>query len=307
MINQLLLNEINKVLGVGKPTARLNYSYNCPVCKHPKPKLEINFDEESSFYQNYSCWVCGVKGKSLFSLLKKINLPQDKLDRFKPFIKSKSLSLFLPKEEISLPKEFKSLISISDYDVVGKQALNYLRKRNIGEDDIIKYNLGYCEYGSYINRIIIPSYNFEGNLNYFTARSFDGSNYKYKNPSYSRNIIPFEFFINWELPIILCEGPFDAIAIKRNVIPLLGKTISENLMKKIITSKVNKIYIALDKDAFKQTLNLCEKLMNLGKKIYLIELPGKDPADLGFENFTLLVQKAKQLNFSKLLENKLKI
>ena len=42
---------------------------------------------------------------------------------------------------------------------------------------------------------------------------------KYKNPDVSRDIIPFELFINWDLPIILCEGLFDAIAIKsRNLI-----------------------------------------------------------------------------------------
>ncbi len=37
--------------------------------------------------------------------------------------------------------------------------------------------------------------------------------------------IPFEIFINWNSPIIRCEGMFDAISIKRNAIPLLGKNI----------------------------------------------------------------------------------
>ena len=60
------------------------------------------------------------------------------------------------------------------------------------------------------------------------------------------------------IPIILCEGLFDAMAIKRNAIPLLGKNIQSNLMKKIVTSVVNKIYIALDRDAIKQALNFCE-------------------------------------------------
>ena len=62
--------------------------------------------------------------------------------------------------------------------------------------------------------------------------------------------------------LVLCEGPFDAIAIKRNAIPLLGKNIQSNLMKKIVTSLVDKIYIALDKDAIKQALHFCEKLMD---------------------------------------------
>ena len=56
------------------------------------------------------------------------------------------------------------------------------------------------------------------------------------------------------------KGPFDAIAIKRNAIPLLGKNIQTNLMKKIVTSLVDKIYIALDRDAIKQALRFCEEV-----------------------------------------------
>ena len=92
--------------------------------------------------------------------------------------------------------------------------------------------------------IIIPTYDKDGRLNYFTARSFDKNSYiKYRNPQASRDIIPNEHFINWRLPIIICEGLFDAISIKRNAIPLLGKNIQSNLMKKIVSSFVQKIYI----------------------------------------------------------------
>ena len=111
--------------------------------------------------------------------------------------------------------------------------------------------------------------------------------------------------INWDLPIILCEGPFDAIAIKRNAIPLLGKNIQSNLMKKLVSSKVKKIYIALDTDAIKQALKFCEELLNEGKEVYLVELPGKDPSEMGFKEFTKLVQKATPLNQFSLMEKKI--
>ena len=172
--------------------------------------------------------------------------------------------------------------------------------------DIIKYNLGYCEKGVYANRIIIPSYDENGNLNYFTARSFEKTNpIKYKNPNVSRNIIPCEFFINWDLPLVLCEGPFDAIAIKRNVVPLLGKNIQSSLMKKIVMSSVSKIYIALDKDAQKQALNFCQQLMNEGKEVYLVDMQDKDPSEMGFKQFTNVIQETDYLNFSDLLAKKL--
>jgi len=173
-------------------------------------------------------------------------------------------------------------------------------------EDMIKYNMGYCEEGEYQNMIVIPSYDSKGNLNYFTARSFEKEPFrKYKNPSVSRDIVPFEMFINWSSPLVLCEGPFDAIAIKRNAIPLLGKNIQSSLMKKIVSSKVEKIYIALDSDAIKSALKFCERFMNEGKEVHLLEMDDKDPSELGFINFTKLIQKSTPLTLSGLLAKKL--
>jgi DNA primase len=160
--------------------------------------------------------------------------------------------------------------------------------------------------GEYSNRIIIPSYNIDGKLNYFTGRSFEKDPYvKYRNPQVSRDVIPNEHFINWDIPIVLCEGLFDAIAIKRNAIPLLGKNIQNNLMKRIVTSLVDKIYIALDRDAIKQALRFCEMLLAEGKEVYLVDLQDKDPSEMGFENFTKLIHTTKPLTYYNLMERKL--
>ena len=176
------------------------------------------------------------------------------------------------------------------------------------KDDIEKYNIGFCSSGRYASMIIIPSYDEVGNLNYFTGRSFQNNPYvKYRNPETSRDIIPFELFINWELPLILCEGPFDAMAIKRNAIPLLGKNIQKNLMKKIVSSTVKKIYIALDNDAMKQSLNFAEEFMNEGKEVYLVELEGKDPSEMGFSHFTNLIQNTFPLTQYTLMGKKLQL
>tara|TARA_X000001316_G_C916863_1_gene31129 strand:- start:613 stop:1086 length:474 start_codon:yes stop_codon:yes gene_type:complete len=156
--------------------------------------------------------------------------------------------------------------------------------------------------------VILPTYDKEGTLNYFTARSFEKEPYvKYRNPQVSRDIIPNEHLINWNIPIILCEGMFDAMAIKRNAIPLLGKNIQRNLMKKIVTSMVQKIYIALDKDAMSQALKFCETLMAEGKEVYLLDLEDKDPSEMGFNNFTKLIQTTFPITYSNLLERKLAI
>jgi len=112
-------------------------------------------------------------------------------------------------------------------------------------------------------------------------------------------------FINWDLPIILCEGPFDAIAIKRNTIPLLGKNIQSELMKKLITSRVDKIYIALDKDAQEQAFKYCQRFMDEGKEVYLVELKDKDPSEMGFIEFTNLIQETPPLTTFSLMEKKI--
>ena len=156
--------------------------------------------------------------------------------------------------------------------------------------------------------VIIPSYDELGELNFFTGRSFDKNPYiKYKNPEISRDIIPFELFINWDLPLILCEGPFDAIAIKRNAIPLLGKNLQPTLLKKIVTSTVKKIYIALDVDAMKQALDFAEYFTNQDKEVYLVELEGKDPSEMGFTQFTNLIQKTLPINQFDIMRRKFQL
>ena len=116
-----------------------------------------------------------------------------------------------------------------------------------------------------------------------------------------------EYFINWQVPVILCEGAFDAIAIKRNAIPLFGKSIPKSLMLKLVESQVKTVYLALDNDALKEALTYSQTLLDHGKEVYLIELEGKDPSDLGFEKMTQLLQKAKPLTFGDLLLRRLQI
>ena len=112
-------------------------------------------------------------------------------------------------------------------------------------------------------------------------------------------------FINWSLPLVLVEGSFDAIAVRRNAIPLFGKTISEDLRKKIIENKVSQLYICLDKDSQKQALEHAEYFMNNGVEVYFVDLEEKDPAEIGFEKMCKLIKETQPLTFSKFIEYKL--
>ena len=307
MINELLVNLVNSVLGEGKRTARGNQSYYCPFCNHHKQKLEVNFTENKKGYNPWHCWVCGKKGKTIKVLFKQLKSPPNQFLELSKLVKNGiDIEETISYEQVELPKEYKSILG--NTDIIAKKSFSYLRSRNINKDDILKYNMGYCDNGKYRNMIVIPSYDENGKLNYFSARSFDKNSYiKYRDPDCSRNIIPFELFINWDLPIVLCEGAFDAIAIKRNAIPLLGKNMQSNLLKKIVISSVKKIYIALDTDAIKQSLKHCEYFINQNKEVYLVELDGKDPSEIGFYHFTKLVQNTFPLTEYDIMEKKLSL
>ena len=307
MINELLVNLVNSVLGEGKRTARGNQSFPCPFCHHHKPKLEVNFTENKKGYNPWHCWVCGKKGKTIKVLFKQIQSTPEKFLELSKLVKTGSdVEEVIISTKVELPKEYKSILN--DTNITAKRAFNYLRSRNVTKDDIEKYNIGYCDFGKYKNMIIIPSYDKDGILNYFTARSIEKDAFiKYRNPDCSRNIIPFELFINWDLPLVLCEGPFDAMTIKRNAIPLFGKNIQTNLLKKIAESTVNKIYMALDTDAIKQALKHCEYFINQGKEVYLVELEGKDPSEIGFTQFTNLIQNTFPLTEYNIMEKKLSL
>ena len=305
MINQLLVNLVDSVIGKGKPTSGANYSYHCPFCNHYKPKLEINFQENEEGINHWHCWVCNKKGKKLISLFKAVSAPDHKIQELKSYVKinfheEKSNTA----EILALPKEYKPLYQANKETITVRQALAYLKKRGISEIDIKRYNIGYCESGRYKEMIILPSYDHSGTLNYFVARNFGPTDIKYKNPKVSKNIIPLELLINWDSPLVICEGMFDAIAIKRNAIPLLGKTISEKLMKKIVSSGVEQIFIALDNDALKQALEYCETFLNHGKEVFLINLDQKDPSEIGFTEFTKLLHASTPLTFRILMEKK---
>jgi DNA primase len=93
---------------------------------------------------------------------------------------------------LKLPDEFKSLAN----KCLPRSAapfLRYLSQRGVTRKEIIKWKIGYCSEGDYRNRVIIPSFNKDGFVNYYVARSIGDDWQKYKNPPASKDIIFNEF------------------------------------------------------------------------------------------------------------------
>jgi len=300
----LLLSIFGKLLGSYSEVKNNDVVFYCPFCHHHKKKFVLNL-----YNQKWHCWVCNASGRKFFHFLRKINARKDIIDEILKNI-GEYRNYSNDKDEktqydVSLPECFKPLWQKHNC-LTYKHSIRYLNKRNINDEDIMRYGIGYCADGSYQNRVIIPSYDDKCMINYFIARDiFPNSNFKYKNPNISKDTIMFELLINWNKPIILCEGVFDAIAIKRNAIPLLGKFPSKTLVKKIIHTGVKEIYIALDEDAKSDSIKLSDFLINYGIKTYRINLKEKDPSEMGFKKFWELLNHTNEYSFSKSIRERL--
>jgi DNA primase len=304
---QEVINILNDTLGIGTSMKNDEQAHHCPFCHHHKKKLQINLKT-----QQWHCWVCDAKGKRIQRLLKRLNVNTHKLKKIYEIYGDDYVVYSKESEEekveLRLPSEFKSLLKVPDgFNPTFKRVVEYAKQRNLTTEDIRRYNIGYCDGGHYAGRIIIPSYDSDNRINYFIARSvFPDESFKYKTPPVSKNVIMFENQINWDEPITLVEGVFDAMAVKRNAIPILGKFIPKKLNENIYKKGVKSINIFLDEDAQGQALHYTMQFTNQGIKTKNIIPTGKDASDMGFSEVNSKLKESKQTGFSDIISQKLK-
>jgi DNA primase len=283
--NDALVELLEDVLGdhgLHYPN-RGQISFNCPVCDDDRNKhnLEVNYIDNV-----YKCWACGdsegthgslgkifdkygnKKQKKLYNVLK----PETVVKREKK------------KKELKLPESFTLFKDSSPVYPVRRQAMNYLKSRGITDEMIEKFGIGFCDKGDHAGRIVIPSYNKKGELNYYIARSWNPmSRAKYKNPEAEKDkIIFWENLIDWKKDIYLVEGAFDGLFLD-NPIPMLGKHMSELLFETIYKNAKANVIICLDGDAWENAVKLYHELNGgeLYQKIKILKLPmDQDVCDL---------------------------
>jgi DNA primase len=298
-----LISLLSQILGDYKHHGKGEHYFSCPFCHHHNKKFAVNL-----LNNKWHCWVCGSKGNHLIGLFKKLDVSKSQIKELKKLLSEDDVKSFVETNdehvELRLPNEFKPLwVPVNTFEY--KHAIRYLKNRNISGYDIIRYRMGYCETGHYGGRIIVPSYGLDGKLNYFVARSYHDGGMKYKNPPVSKNVIVFEDQINWEEPIILCEGVFDAIAVRRNAIPMLGKFLPKKLETKLLEKQVKKVYILLDDDARNEALELEQKLKSNGLQVAQVFVTGGDAADLGFQKTWEFIDNSKTTTFKDFIQNRL--
>jgi len=260
---------------------------NCPKCQQRdgsrqpdgKYNLEINTEQEV-----FNCWKCEEPKFSghLSQLVRIFGTKADYdlyksyagsfYDRFTSFEKKDNIE-----EEIDLtielPREFISFHDMENENQDHINAYMYMvNERKIAREELLKYRMGFCIDGKYAGRIIIPSYDQDGMVNYFVGRSFKKS----LKPPYIN-----EGYINWDSTIYIVEGVFEMFSLV-NGAPQLGKTLSKRMVSLLSERKPN-VVIVLDPDAYINAIRIFQTLSAIygsqSEKVKIVKLKGKMDLD----------------------------
>jgi len=285
---------------LGKPESSSdgdNYSFVCPSCaknNSRKKKLVIKISDGI-----YHCWVCDLRGRNLLSLFKKY-FPAY-YEKASGIFKKNGNSTYTVQqnnefqESITLAPGFKLLgfkSLMDDPDVIAVR--NYVLRRGLRISDMWRYKLGTYTSGRFRRRVIIPSFNVDGKLNYFVARAIDvDCKRRYLNPKAERkNFVFNELNIDWKKELTIVEGPFDLMKAGENCTCILGSYCDESyeLFKKIVKN-MTPICLALDPDAKQKMHDIAQVFASYNIPVRIVDIAGY--GDVG-EMPKLEFQKRKQ-------------
>jgi DNA primase len=290
-------------------------AFDCPSCASEKG-LYTSTDGKGNLEINYKrgyfrCWACGQRNnmKGVISKLFYIHGNKELLKRFnlvKPDYRYNTDEEGDAKKVLTteLPEGFMQLTESNSNQMGYYEAMAYLNGRGIGQEIINKFNIGFINYGKHKNRVIIPSYDVDGNVNYFIARSFNKwAKPKYLNAETPKEEIIFNHsLINPYTTIYLVEGPFDSLVVP-NCIPLLGLHLHDNLYWYLQNNAKGEVVVILDGEAKKDGEAVYKKLNNLYlyNRVKIIYLSDKYDTSLIYEKFgnrgiKTILKTAKQMN-----------
>ncbi len=249
---------------------------NCKTYNTNKLKLVIQVET-----QQYNCWVCGLSGAGIHRLSNKY-FPSLFSSCSKVFKKtSKKNESVLPEEtgyNLELPKGFiflgENLKSI-DPDI--KSCIRYVKSRGLTEEDIWYFKFCATPTGNLKQRVIMPSFDADGELNYYVARSvFKNARMKYINSKVPKKDIIFnDINIDWSRELTLVEGPFDLTKANQNSTCLLGCSLKEEqtLFRKIVKNNTP-ICLALDPDVRQKAIKIASLLTSYGITVRMLDVTG---------------------------------
>ncbi len=280
-------------------------SVRCPDCGKPgKSKLCIIVESDV-----YHCWVCGLKGKGLKNLIKKVN-PSKVDDYICNYQSFKQVEKEKESLEIKLPDDFCLLVNGNKNDPDWRAVTKYALSRGFNKSTLWAFRVGYSRTFEWRRRLIITSFDAEGNLNFMTGRSIDKNNsFRYKNESAPRNTIVFnEMDLDFTKPLLIAEGPMDLVKVNmQNKTCLLGSSLNEDslLFKRIVENNTT-VILVLDDDAKQKALKIADKLSEYSIKTFVnFPKPGIDLNDMSKEDIEHLIKTSQQYNYKTKIKLKI--
>lgn len=284
----------------------------CPVCAPKdknKKKLAIRTDDDRNH-----CWVCGYRSRTLVPLLKKY-FGNAKLQEYKSkflpdFSKTSVEDDVTDGQKLELPYDYKILANASMQNRDFREVLKYVKDRGLSERDIWFYKLGVSEEKRWHRRVIVPSFDSQGKLNYFVARAIDKFRKpKYDNPDFDKLPIIFnELNVDWTKRLVLCEGAFDMFKCGDNTVPLLGSDLNEDssLFNMVLVNNTP-IAMALDGDMWEtKTIKNCRKLVSYDIDVHLVDTRShSDPGSMTKQQFKEALNVAKPFVWESSFSTKL--
>lgn len=273
----------------------VNVAFRCPGCgKNPeKKKLVVRIDNEK-----WHCWVCDTKGRSILGLLRKY-APSHAGEWRNRFTEDRRFHFDndeTPVEEkVELPECLPVEALLKERDPDAKAILMYLESRNVDLDKAYRYRLCGGLRGKVRRRVVFPSFDSEGKINYWTARAIDKVPHKYMNPRADRKKIVFnEVDVDWTREVTLVEGPFDLLNAGQNAIPLLGSVLMrDSLLLQRIVENQTPVTLALDSDMEKKSHDIAKMLYGYNIRVRIAELgDSKDVGEMTDSEFKLVVDAA---------------
>lgn len=302
---QRIYNILTSILGESKQggfdNSVFQYQFNCPFCAEEKGGIDNKYNLEVSLsLGKFHCWSCGSAGP-ISKLIKKRGgkpLAEEYFRIINDIKENKFYDLNLFKDNgdvfengyLKLPKTFKKINLNTCKD---KSLIAYLEKRKITQDIIDFYNIGLTTWDeedwSWRNRIIIPSYNSIGELNYYVGRTYKESDkrIKYKNCNSDKNqIVLHEDKIQWDADIYLVEGVFDCVYY-HNSIAMMGKHLNEKteIYHKLREKANSNIIICLDGDTTLDEIKRIYKVLDKGRLRGKIKYILLDTDDIPYKDF----------------------
>jgi hypothetical protein len=279
-----------------------NFDVRCPICSPTDPtkkKLSIRTTDDANH-----CWTCGWKSRTLLPLLRKHGT-QDQFETYRKSLglKPSTAHVVEVQKKLELPKDFRLLTQANESDPDVKAAWRYVYSRGMSDKEAWYYKLGVSEEARWKRRIIVPSFDDRGELNYFVARSIDKDRKpKYDNPDVDKNPIVFnELNLNWSKQVVLVEGVFDMFKCPENTIPLLGSDLDERheVFNKILLHNCP-VALALDGDMWdKKTPKLVKKLEEYNVDVVVVDVrPWSDPGSMSKSEFNEALKQAKKLTWN---------